>query len=123
LAEAELINREGTRVRLPLKDGGGSIEIDPRKVSGSLSADVPDTIDPSSYDLVVLAMQEPQYVATGVRQLLDRTAKAKKPCMPIMNMPPLTFLKRIPNLATEPLEPCYTDASVWANFDPAVKTL
>ena len=41
-------------------------------------------------------MQEPQYRSPGVRELLDAVAKAKVPCMSIMNMPPLTYLKRVP---------------------------
>src|SRR2546429_6274571 len=55
----------------------------------SLSADVPSAVNPRDYDLVVLGMQEPQYKSPGVRELLDAVAKAKVPCMSIMNMPPL----------------------------------
>jgi hypothetical protein len=40
-----------------------------------------------------------------------------------MNMPPLPYLKRIPGLATDPLKPCYTDATVWDNFEPGLLTL
>jgi hypothetical protein len=40
-----------------------------------------------------------------------------------MNMPPLTYLKRIPALQTDPLEACYADPGVWKNFDPALMTL
>jgi hypothetical protein len=43
-------------------------------------------------------MQEPQYRAAGVRELLDAVARAKVPCMSIMNMPPPPFLARIPGL-------------------------
>jgi hypothetical protein len=43
--------------------------------------------------------------------------------MSIMNMPPLPYLKRIAGLNTEPLKSCYTDATVWQNFDPACVTL
>src|SRR5260370_34372439 len=68
-------------------------------------------------------MQEPQYSARGVRELLDAVARAKVPCMSIMNMPPLPYLKRIPGLATDALKSCYTDATVWQNFDPALMTL
>ncbi len=122
-SEADLINAEGTRVRLPVKGRDGLVEVDSRKLPGKLSASPPDAVDPAKYDLVALAMQEPQYRADGVRQLLDRVARAKIPCMSIMNMPPLPYLARIPGLATEPLKPCFTDASVWANFDPAYMTL
>jgi hypothetical protein len=58
-----------------------------------------------------------------VRELLDAVAKAKVPCMSIMNMPPLPYLKRIPGLATDALRDCYADASVWDGFDPALMTL
>jgi hypothetical protein len=75
------------------------------------------------YDLVVLAMQEPQYRSSGVRELLDAVARAKLPCMSIMNMPPLPYLARIPGVALEPLRACYTDASVWANCDPQYMSL
>jgi hypothetical protein len=58
-----------------------------------------------------------------VRELLDAVAKAKVPCMSIMNMPPLPYLARIPGLSTKELRSCYTDASVWDSFDPALMTL
>jgi hypothetical protein len=43
--------------------------------------------------------------------------------MSIMNMPPLPYLARIPGLNVEALKSCYTDATVWQNFDPAMMTL
>jgi hypothetical protein len=58
-----------------------------------------------------------------VRELLDAVARAKVPCMSIMNMPPLTYLRRIPGLDTDALKAAYTDASVWNSFDPACITL
>jgi hypothetical protein len=68
-------------------------------------------------------MQEPQYRSPGVRELLDAVATSRVPCMSIMNMPPLPYLKRIPGLATDALKSCYTDATVWQNFDPPLMTL
>jgi len=50
-------------------------------------------------------------------------AKARVPCMSIMNMPPLAYLRRIPGLNTDALKAAYTDASVWNSFDPAFITL
>jgi len=38
-------------------------------------------------------------------------------------MPPLPYLKRIPGLATDTLRSCYTDATVWEEFDPGLVTL
>jgi len=122
-AEADLINREGTRVRTPVKGRDGLTELDSRTLPGKLSAGGPADADPSEFDLVVLAMQEPQYRAPGVRELLDRIAKAGVPCMSIMNMPPPPYLKRIPAIPAGPCRPCYTDASVWDGFDPKLMTL
>jgi hypothetical protein len=122
-AEADLINAEGFRVRLPIKGRKEQVELDSRKLPGKVSAAGPGDVDPADYDLVGLAMQEPQYRSPGVRELLDAVAKARVPCMSIMNMPPLAYLRRIPGLNTEALKPAYTDPTVWANFDPAYITL
>lgn len=121
--EADLINREGTRVRLPIKGREGHVEIDSRQLPGELSAASPQDTDPAAFDLVALAMQEPQYRAPVVRDLLDKVARARVPCMSIMNMPPLTYLKRIPGLDTSALRHAYTEPAVWDSFDPALMTL
>jgi hypothetical protein len=121
--EAELINRDGIRVRLPVKGRSGLVEIDSRKLPGEVSAAGPQAVDPGRFDLVCLAMQEPQYRASAVRELLDRVAKAAVPCMSIMNMPPLPYLKRIPGLQADKLRGAYTDAAVWDGFNPALMTL
>jgi hypothetical protein len=121
--EAELINREGARVRIPVKGREAPVEIDSRAGPGKLSAALTGEVDPSGYDLVALAMQEPQYRSAGVRELLDAVARARVPCMSIMNMPPLPYLRRIPGVAADKLQHCYADASVWRNFDPALLTL
>jgi hypothetical protein len=122
-AEAELFNAEGFRVRLPVKGTDGLVEIDSRKLPGAMSAGGTGDFDPADFDLVALAMQEPQYRSPGVRELLERVAKARVPCMSIMNMPPLAYLKRIPGLDTDALRSCYTDPTVWNAFDPALMTL
>src|SRR5437867_6429297 len=122
-AEVEAFNSEGARVRLPIRGRKDPIELDSRKLPGKLAAAGPGDVKPSDFDLVALAMQEPQYRSPGVRELLDAVATSKVPCMSIMNMPPLPYLKRIPGLATDGLRTCYTDASVWDNFDPGLLTL
>jgi len=122
-AEANLINAEGFRVRLPVKGRKDIIEIDSRKLPGRVNAGQPGDFDPKRFDLIGLAMQEPQYRSPGVRELLDAVAKSRVPCMSIMNMPPLPYIKRIPGLDYAALTAAYTDASVWDNFDPAMLTL
>jgi hypothetical protein len=122
-AEADLINAEGFRVRLPVKGRKDPVVLDTRNLPGKVSASAPKEVNPKDYDLIGLAMQEPQYRSPGVRELLDAVAKSRVPTMSIMNMPPLPYVKRIPGLDYEALKPAYTDASVWDNFDPASLTL
>src|SRR5215475_14360189 len=122
-AEADLINAEGFRVRMPVKGRKDPIEIDSRKLPGKVSAAGPADVKPSDYDLIGLAMQEPQYRSPGVRELLDAVAKSRVPCMSIMNMPPLPYVRRIPGLNHDALKPAYTDPTVWESFDPATLTL
>jgi hypothetical protein len=122
-AEAELINKEGARVRMPVKGRKGLVEVDTRKLPGKLSAAGPQAVNPADYDLVALAMQEPQYRSPGVRELLDAVAKSRVPCMSIMNMPPLPYLARIPGVDANACRDCYTDPTVWDSFDPKLMTL
>jgi hypothetical protein len=122
-AEADLINAEGFRVRLPVRGRKEPIELDSRKLPGKVTAGGAAGVNPKDYDLVGLAMQEPQYRSPGVRELLDAVAKSKVPCMSIMNMPPLPYIKRIPGLNYDALKVAYTDPTVWDNFDPGLLTL
>ena len=121
--EAELINTEGQLVRIPVRGRDELVDVHSDDLPGTISAAGPGDVDPSEYDLIALAMQEPQYRSPGVRELLDAIGKSGKPCMSIMNMPPLPYLARIPGLATDTLKPCNTDPTVWDNGDPKLITL
>jgi hypothetical protein len=122
-AEADLINTEGAIVRMPIKGREGLLEINSKKLPGKMTAGGAAGVNPADYDLVALAMQEPQYRSPGVRELLAAVAKSKVPCMSIMNIPPLPYLKRIPGVDAEACRGCYTDPSVWDAFDPKLVTL
>ncbi len=61
-------------------------------------------------------MQEPQYRSPGVRELLDAVGRSRVPCMSIMNMPPLPYVKRIPGLNYDALKPAYTDPQRLGQF-------
>src|SRR6201995_21458 len=120
---AELINREGTEVRIKLRDEPTHRAIFSHNPPGKLDAPPPADVDVSRYDLVGLAMQEPQYTNHTIRVLMVKIAVAKLPCLSIMNMPPLPYLKRIPALADMDLEEAYTNAQVWQRFEPGLVTL
>jgi hypothetical protein len=122
-AEADLINAEGFKVKLPVRGRAEPVLLESRKLPGKVTAGPAAGVDPKSYDLIGLCMQEPQYRSPGVRELLDAVGKSGRPCMSIMNMPPLPYVKRIPGLDYEPLKAAYTDASVWDSFNPKLITL
>jgi len=120
---ADLINREGTIVRFPVKGRATPVAIASGDLPGALYAVTPEEVLPQAFDLVVLGMQEAQYAAPEVRELLACIARAKRPCLAIMNMPPLPYLERIPGLDTTALAGAYADPTVWAGFDPTLVTL
>jgi hypothetical protein len=68
-------------------------------------------------------MQEPQYLHHAERRLLARMAEAGVPCLSLMNMPPLPYLKRIPAIDADAAAEAYADAQVWERFDPQKMTL
>lgn len=120
---ADLINAEGTEVRIKLKGEDAHRSIRSAGLPGKLDAKTPEQVNPADYDLVGLAMQEPQYCVHAIWTLMVRVAEAGVPCLSIMNMPPLPYLKRIPGLDTAKLESAYTNSHVWDRFDPELVTL
>ena len=122
-AEADLINAEGFKVKLPVRGRSEPVLLESRKLPGKVTAGPAAGVNPRDYDLVGLCMQEPQYRSEGVRQLLDLVGKSRVPCMSIMNMPPLPYIKRIPGLDYKALEAAYTDPRVWDLVDPKKITL
>jgi hypothetical protein len=120
---ADLINSRGVVVRMPVKGREGLVEVESARLPGLIDATTPDAADPSEYDLVVLAMQEPQYRLPGVRELVHKAARSGVPCLSLMNMPPLPYLQRIEGVAAIDCLESYTDASVWDGFDPDLVTL
>ena len=120
---AALINERGIVVRMPVKGRDGLVEVRSRRLPGCITAATPDRVNPANFDLVVLAMQEPQYRQPGVRELLEAVAEAGVPCLSLMNMPPLPYLARIAGVDLDLCGESYTDASVWEGFEPEAVTL
>ncbi len=121
--EVELINKDGIHVRMPVRGRDDLVQIDSANAPGKVTAAGPGDVDPADFDLIALAMQEPQYRSDGVRQLLAKVAASGKPCMSIMNMPPLPYMLRLPGIEAEAIKQCYTDPAVWDGFDSDLVTL
>ncbi|MCK5778366.1 MAG: hypothetical protein KAH11_06215 [Rhodospirillales bacterium] len=121
--EVELINKDGIHVRMPVRGRDDLVQIDSKDAPGKVKAAGPGDVDPKDFDLIALAMQEPQYRSDGVRQLLAKVAASGKPCMSIMNMPPLPYMLRLPGIEADAIKQCYTDPTVWDGFDSDLVTL
>ncbi|MEC8728684.1 MAG: 2-dehydropantoate 2-reductase N-terminal domain-containing protein, partial [Pseudomonadota bacterium] len=63
---AQLINTQGTEVRIKLRDEDTHRSILSKDQSGTLDAKTPEQVEPEQYDLIGLAMQEPQYASPSV---------------------------------------------------------
>jgi hypothetical protein len=74
---------------------------------------------------VAVLLKAKSLSAFSLKPQSDRllVATSKVPCMSIMNMPPLPYVKRIPGLNYDALKPAYTDPAVWDNFEPGLLTL
>lgn len=120
---AKVINDEGTEVRIKLRDEAEARSFKSKELPGKLDAQAPADVDVSKYDMVALAMSEPQYGTDDIRRLMGRIAEAKVPCLSIMNMPPLPYLARIPGLDAAALAPAFNNAEVWNGFVPGLMSL
>lgn len=120
---AALINAEGTEVRIRLRGEDKHRSFFSGDLAGRTDAVTPEEARPQDYDLVCLAMQEPQYSHPTLVDLLERIARSGVACMSIMNMPPLPYLRRIPSLAGGDLDGAFCDAPIWNGFDPGLMTL
>jgi hypothetical protein len=122
-AEAALINDHRLFLRVPTKEQAATVDIGPAHCRVPPNARIPDEVDPQAYDLACLAMQEPQYSASGVRDLVGRIAAARIPCLSIMNMPLPPWLDRIAPLDEQAKQAIFTEAGLWQGLDPSLLTM
>lgn len=125
---AELINAEGIVVRFPVRGREGLVTVASAALppgAGALAAAAPAGVDPAggAFDLVVFAMQEPQYGEPDVAALLGRIAAARAPCLAVMNMPPPPYLARLPGVDAATLRGCFAAPGAWDAFDPGLVSL
>lgn len=113
-------------VLLPLRRGGDDIVLTvpaaAQASAGRIALAIPQDADPAAHDLVILAMQEPQYRDPPVAALMARITASGRPCLSIMNLAPPPFLRRL-GIDVGPLDGVYHSAEVWQAFDPERITL
>ena len=107
---------------------GVEIEFSPEHIlrppmsDAGLSFSIPDTVDPTAFNLVLLAIMEPQVRSTEICNLLKRI-NGKVPVASIMNMPPPPYLARISSLPKDISKGAYEDPTIWEQLPPDRMTL
>jgi hypothetical protein len=93
------------------------------KQIGRLGLLAPDQVNPTDFDLAFLAMQEPQVGAKELVTLFNGISDARLPLISLSNMPPLSFLERIPNFPIEKVAPHYHSPAAWKALHKSPQTL
>ena len=120
---AELINDKGTEVRIKLRDEDLHRPFRSRDLKGTLDAMEPDDVRIEAYDLVVLAMSEPQFAGAGVRTLLLRIAQGPG-AVPFPDEHAADALSQAhPQSRNEQLAACFTTLDGWRDFEPGLVSL
>ena len=120
--EAQLINLDGFSIRLPIKSEEQLFELNSRTFKDAVHACDPGSVDVSNFDLAILAMQEPQYGEPSVSALMKKLAASDIPCLSVMNMPPLPFLRRFSTIDVKACQAAYSSPTAWDGFNPDVFT-
>lgn len=93
------------------------------KQIGRLGLLAPDQVNPNDFDLAFLAMQEPQVGAEELVPLFHGISDARLPLISLLNMPPLSFLERIPSFPIEKVAPHYHSPAAWKALHKSPQTL
>ena len=115
--EVAAINRDGVEVHFDPQ----RCLVPPMGASG-LSAKTTEAVKPDDYDLVILAVQEPQARAPEIAALLEKLG-VSHPIASIMNMPPAPFLSRNAALKSLIKPGVYSSSEVWAEMADSQMTL
>lgn len=115
--EISTIKEQGVCVTFP--DGQG---LRPEIGQDGIQFKTPDAVTPSDFDLVFLAIQEPQAKAPDLAALLARIEPAT-PVATIMNLPPFPYLQKLPELPRDLHLGAYGSSVVWEKFTPAQLTV
>src|SRR3989454_11258112 len=84
-AEADLINKEGAVVRMPVKGRDGLVEINSKKLPGKITARGAARGQAPHYDRGGGALPEPAHRSPRRRELLPARGRAHGACRCIMN--------------------------------------
>lgn len=121
-AEVAAMAQAPLQLNMARRRGGQALELSVLP-DRDIALCTPPEADPAAADLVILAMQEPQYAQADVAALMKRIADSGRPCLSIMNLPPPPFLAHLGGIDLTTLDGVYSGAEVWQGFTPEQVTL
>ena len=117
--EVTQINRDRICVNFPARRKSEKIEISEHTANLDVHAIIPSQAIPQHYDIVVLAMQENQFLDPEIYDLAVKIAESRVPVLSVMNMALPPYLKRLDNVWHPSLTSVYHRPDLWERFDPA----
>ena len=122
-AEAGLIRSGQFTVRVAARNSSRMLDIGAADCVRVPDALAPSEVDTNRYELAILAMQEPQYIAPELRRLVRRLMVSGVPCVSIMNMPLPNYLEnQLGTTITDELSVIWANTDLWMGFDPGLFT-
>lgn len=121
--EAKLINAGQFSLCVAARNADTMLELGVADCTHPPCATGPEEVSVDTYDFAVLAMQEPQYSAPALTDLVTRLQESRIPCISIMNMPLPNYLAASLGITlSDELLGIYHNPALWTGFDPALFT-
>jgi hypothetical protein len=127
--ELDAMHRHGALIDMPFRDPPqrhvlrftASEGICPGTADWGLSS--PADARPEDHDLAFLVVQEPQAAAPALLELFERIAAARLPLVSLMNLAPLSYLKRIGAFDDVDFHGVHAATEAWRILDGVPQTL
>lgn len=116
--EVDFINEGKASLKIPSKTTDHVLTLGAKDALHSPSGVAPCNVNPTEYDICILAMQEPQYSALEIADLIAQIAHVGLPIVSIMNMPLPPYLSGPLKIDLQHLAPAWHDTKIWSNLDP-----
>ena len=116
--EVDFINEGKASLKIRSKTTDHVVTLGAKDALRSPSGVSPCDVKPAEYDICILAMQEPQYSAPEIADLIAQIAHLGLPIISIMNMPLPPFLSGRLKLDLQHLASAWHNTKIWADIDP-----
>tara|TARA_B110000305_G_C19406756_1_gene623198 strand:- start:806 stop:1852 length:1047 start_codon:yes stop_codon:yes gene_type:complete len=115
--EVDAINKKGINVSIKTKLKQKKLILNSKNYSKNLKAIDSSKVNCKEIDIAFFALKEIHFSQNNIIELVKQLAEHKVPAVALMNMPPLTILKKNENLKTKNYKNYYLNPEIWEIFD------